>query len=127
MSDLYGSGARGKATRLHAQLVRARGYCLACSMGWEPMPKESTRLECSHIISRRYASTRTDEMNAYCLCSAHHRRFTEWGKEWAAFIEATIGNQEYERLRWKAEQIKKVDWDAEVERLKGLLAEAEYA
>lgn len=127
MSDLYGKGARGKATRLHAQIVRARGECLACAMFWRPMPESSSRLECAHIISRRYASTRTSLDNAYCLCSAHHRRFTEWGKEFAAFIDATIGDAEYARLRARAEELKKVDWDAEVARLTAIWVEIQEA
>lgn len=131
MTRAYGKGLKAKATVLHSKVVRARGYCLACSLGWEPMPKSQTRLECAHIIARNYAATRTDESNAYCLCASHHARFTHWGVEWFRFIEATIGMEEYERLRVKAEFNRRVwkdaDWQAEIDRLSVLLKEAEEA
>lgn len=116
MGDLYGKGPRGKATRLHAQIVRERG---ACENTW-PM-QHSGRLECAHIVSRRYASTRTDLNNAFCLCSACHRFFTEWPLEFHRFVVEMIGQDAYDALRQKALQIKKVDWLAECERLSALV------
>ncbi|HEX9992489.1 MAG TPA: HNH endonuclease [Acidimicrobiales bacterium] len=118
MSNLYGKGPRGKATMLHSQLVRLRGACERCGRS------AGVKLECAHIISRRYASTRTDERNAWCLCSACHRRLTEWPFEHVAFAVATIGQETYDELKAKALTIKKVDWEAEVVRLSALLREA---
>lgn len=129
MSDLYGKGPKGKATRLHAQLVRSRGRCEACAVGWEPMPISPGPLECAHIISRRYSATRTDETNAFALCSSHHRYFGLWGMEFARFIESKIGVEGYDALKDKAERNprpwKESDWKTEVVRLSALLAEVE--
>jgi 5-methylcytosine-specific restriction endonuclease McrA len=114
----YGRGARGKATRLHSLLVRSRGQCEACG---------STRsLQTAHIISRRYAATRTDERNAFALCAACHMRFTDHADEWLEFVDRTIGRAEYDRLKQKAlAGCKSTDsfWLAECERLQALLRE----
>ena len=99
MSAAYGTGKRGKATRLHAEVVRARGRCEA--KGWNGLTC-SKQLQCAHIISRRYAATRCDPTNAYCMCAAHHRYFTEWPYEFHRFIEATIGPNAYDDLRARA-------------------------
>lgn len=109
MSDIYGKGARGKATRLHAQIVRARGACESCG--------GTSTLQCAHIISRRYASTRTDLDNAFCLCAGCHRRYTEWPLEFHSFVLERIGEDGYRTLRKKALEVKKVDWDVEAARL----------
>lgn len=127
MTDMYGTGPRGKATRLHSELVRARGFCQACALHWPPMPETRTRLECAHIISRSYASTRTLTENAFCLCASHHARFTRFGVEWADFIDVTIGREAYDLLWERARSLKKVDWPAEVARLSVLLKEVEDA
>lgn len=117
-STTYGKGARGKATRLHSLLVRSRGRCECCG---------GTRsLQTAHIIGRRYAATRTDERNAFCLCAGCHMRFTQHPDEWLDFIDSTIGRDEYLRLKAKAQEVTKTNvafWLAEVARLSALLAE----
>jgi hypothetical protein len=60
------------------------------------------KLQAAHVLSRRYAATRTDEANAFCLCARCHMRFTEHADEWMGFIDATIGRAEYNRLKGKA-------------------------
>lgn len=101
--------AKVKATALHALIVRSRGHCQNCA---------STRdLQCAHVISRRYANTRTDLDNAFCLCAGCHMRFTEWPLEFADFVEAQIGLERYNELVRKAGSRLKVDWESEVERL----------
>jgi hypothetical protein len=112
-STTYGKGLRGKATKLHSQVVRSRGRCENCG--------STQNLQTAHIIPRRYAATRTDERNAYCMCARCHMRFTEWPNEWMCFISETIGLDEFHRLREKALTVTKVDWAAEVERLSALL------
>lgn len=101
-----------KATVLHSQLVRSRGACENCG--------KTTNLQCAHIISRRYSATRTDLDNAFCLCAGCHMRFTEWPVEFGSFVVDKIGNVEYATLRAKAETVTRMDWAAELERLKGL-------
>lgn len=114
----YGKGARGKATRLHSQVVRARGRCENCGT--------TQSLQCAHIVSRRYAATRTDENNAFCLCAGCHLRFTDHPFEWVKFVLAKIGVDGYDTLRAKAEAGVKANdsfWKAECERLAALLRE----
>lgn len=120
MKTSYGKGPRGKATRLHSQLVRSRGSCEHCG--------SKVALQTAHIISRRFPLTRTDEDNAFCLCAACHRRFTEWPDEWMEFIHDEIGPSEFQRLKEKSQGKitgKKAQefWENEVVRLTELLGE----
>jgi hypothetical protein len=102
--------AKAKATKLHSELVRARGRCQNCG--------STEHLQCAHIISRRYANTRTRLDNALCLCARCHMRFTEWPLEFARFVELTVGHDTYDEL-WKASLATvKVDWVADLERLR---------
>lgn len=112
MSVAYGTGDRGKATRLHAEIVRARGACEKCG--------KRTNLQCAHIISRRYANTRTDPENAFCLCAGCHRYFTDWPLEFQKFVEETIGIDKYAELRARALHPAKVDWSERLRELKTL-------
>ena len=117
----YGKGLRGKATVLHSKVVRSRGICEACG------EQDYSKLQCAHIIPRRFAATRTDERNAFCLCARDHFRFTEHPDEWLAFIDQTIGREEFDRLKQKALAGVKTSegfWRDEIERLNGLLKEA---
>ncbi len=107
--------AKDKATKLHSQIVRARGRCENCGVS-------NDTLQCAHIVSRRYATTRTDLDNAFCLCARCHMFFTEWSVPWVEFIDEQIGRDAYEALERKANEGvgKKVDWAEEVERLAAL-------
>ncbi len=118
MAVSYGKGPRGKATKLHSQLVRLRGHCENC---WSV-----ANLQAAHIVPRTWVWTRTDESNAFCLCAKCHARFTDFPDEWMGFIERTIGLAEYLRLKDKALAGVRVkfDWDTEVLRLQALLKEA---
>jgi hypothetical protein len=121
MSVVYGKGAKGKATRLHSLVVRARGACERCG------ESDYSKLQCAHIVSRRFNNTRTDETAAWCLCWTCHRRLTEWPNEHVAFAWRTIGADAYAELRARAlsdRKWKDADWRAECERLAALLEEA---
>lgn len=115
MSNIYGKGAKGKATKLHAQLVRSRGSCENC--------ESIQNLQCAHIISRKYSWTRTALDNAYCLCASCHRYFTANPIEFAQFTIAKIGEEKYQELFHRRNSIEKFDWDAEVTRLTLIAAE----
>jgi hypothetical protein len=121
MSVAYGKGPKGRATRLHSQVVRARGACEHCGSTY--------RLETAHIIPRRYSATRTLEANAYCLCTRCHRRFHEHVDEWMAFIVSTIGWDEYQRLKDRALANRgpwtEAMWADEATRLRAVLDELE--
>lgn len=117
--SLYGKGTKGKATRLHSLVVRARGRCERCG--------RAENLQAAHIVPRRYNATRTDETNAWALCAGCHLRTTEWASEHMALVERTIGLERFEELRLRAEAGVKANeafWQAEVERLTRLLEEA---
>lgn len=112
---IYGKGAKGKCDKLFSQIVRSAGKCQRCG-GTE-------NLQTAHIISRKYSATRTDLLNAWCLDAKCHRRLTDWPREHSRYITETIGSAKYEELRDKAEQVTKMDWDAEYERLKAVAKE----
>ncbi len=109
--------AKRKATALHSQIVRARGRCENCGA--------TTNLQCAHIISRRYAQTRTRLDNAVCACARCHMHWTEWPLEFAVFVEEHIGLAHYQKLQLLAQETTKVDWDAEVARLTLVLKQVE--
>ena len=115
--------AKEKATRLHSLIVRSKGYCENCGDAWQA---NGSKLECAHIVSRRFSATRTDLDNAFCLCSKCHFRFTEWPLEMAHFVLSKIGERKYEALREKAHNpLVKVDWPAEAERLDAIWKQIE--
>ena len=114
--SIYGKGKRGRATKLHAELVRARGRCENCG--------GTSNLQCAHVIPRRYAATRVDPANAFCLDAKCHMRFTEHADEWMAFVDRTIGRDEFDRLKAKAEAGVKANdafWQGWIETLTPML------
>jgi len=119
MSNIYGKGAKGKATKLHALIVRSRGRCEGCG--------SRHVLQCAHIISRKYSWTRTNLDNAFCLCASCHRYYTDNPVEFGTFTIDKIGEEKYDELRQRRLSIDKFDWDEEANRLnviakeKGLL------
>jgi 5-methylcytosine-specific restriction endonuclease McrA len=113
------SAVKDEATRLHSQIVRlTKGpYCQ------EGCGRLAT--DAAHIIPRVFAHTRTDIANAYALAAECHRRFTNHADEWMAFVDRTIGRDEYLRLKMKAQVgvAVKFDWFAELDRLRQVWAE----
>lgn len=122
MTGMYGAGLKGKATRLHSLVVRARGRCERCG------ESDYSKLQCAHIVSRRYSATRTDERNAWCLCASCHFFLGHNPFDHVVFAHQTIGEAVYAELREKAlsnpRPWKPADWQAEVDRLSALLAVA---
>ena len=109
MSNIYGKGPKGKATKLHAGIVRSRSSCESCD--------STDHLQCAHIISRKYSWTRTALDNAFCLCARCHRHFTDNPVEFGQFTIERIGEPNYQSLLDRRNSIDKFDWDEEVERL----------
>jgi len=124
MSVAYGKGTRAKATKLHSQIVRARGHCERCGVVRPP-----AELQCGHIVRRTHSWTRTDTLNAWALCPACHFKVDADPYEFMQLVDRTIGQEFYMALRRKAfEGVKaKFDWDAELERLQGMWAAIEAA
>ena len=116
MGNMYGSGAKGRATKLHAELIREKGECENCG--------DTHALQCAHIISRKYAKTRPDLNNAFCLCASCHMKFTDNPVDFGKFVIDKIGNKNFSKLRKKAyNTTKKMDWEEEYKRLKEIQAQ----
>ncbi len=123
MSVVKARGAKGQADRLFSKLVRARGVCVGCG------EREYSKLQTCHVVSRRYSMTRVDPANAVCGCWKCHRYWTDNPVEWSQFVENHLGLAEYLRLKQKAVNGvgAKVDWPAEVVRLRALVKQLEAA
>lgn len=74
-------------------------YCPQRRLGNPDLPQ--AQIQCAHIFSRRFKSTRFDPQNAVALCFKCHEKYTEDVRGWEAFIISKIGNDLYNRLRVK--------------------------
>lgn len=114
-------GLKGKATILHSQVVRMYGACEHCGKS------NGVQLQCAHINSRRYNSTRCLLINAYCLCAACHRYFTDHPREFSRFITGTWHQGMYDQVFELARSSKslKTDWQVTLDFLKEMKQEIE--
>jgi len=112
-------GAKAKCDRLFSLIVRARGACENCG------ESRYAQLQTAHIISRRYSHTRCDLDNAYCLCAACHRAFTDHPVDFGAFVK--FKNTNYGVLIIRSQDQAKKDWDDELVRLTAIWADIEAA
>lgn len=110
--SIYGKGWKGKATKLHSQIVRSLGYCQRCG------ERDSALLQCAHIASRKYSATRTDISASLCLCAKCHRYFHDVPTTFRPFVISIIGEEKLADIEAKAQPITKMDWEAEYHRLK---------
>lgn len=109
-------GAKKRADVLFSKLVRARGRCEKCGESRYDL------LQTAHIASRRFSATRCDPQNALCLCAGCHHYFTDHPVEFGRWVIAYLGEDRYEAVLRKAMQTTpRMDWNAEVERLKALV------
>ncbi len=118
MSSIYGTGPKGKATKLHSVVVRARGACECCGDDYYP------NLQCAHIVTRERNATRTDETAAFCLCKSCHMRFTHDPLEWVDFVVSKIGREAYDAIQFRSKAGVKANaayWHAEIARLEALV------
>lgn len=95
---------------LFAAKVRALGYCQACG--------STQSLQCAHGFSRSYKRIRTDFRNAFCLCAHCHVYFTHRPLEWEDWRRERWGEALYAELRTLALSYERVDWRAELARLR---------
>jgi len=117
---LYGNGPKGKATKLHAAVVRARGACEGCG--------STVNLQCCHILTRAFNATRTDLENAICGCASCHARWTANPLLFGDFVRERYGVEHLERVQAKAYagvngKFGDAFWKAEAERLEAELAQ----
>jgi hypothetical protein len=104
-----------QADRLFSKLIRERdGVCVA--RGYREFDC-STVLQCAHLVTRSYKSIRTLDVNAVALCKSHHVYFTHRPMEWEAWCERRWPGRLRE-LKDRALMYVRVDWRAEIERLK---------
>lgn len=110
---------KDEATRLHSKIVRATKGPY-CQNGCGRLATDA-----AHIVGRTFSHTRTDTANAFALCAQCHRHFTNWAADWLAFVDETIGRDEYDRLCAVAQAGvgQKFDWYAELDRLRALAEE----
>ncbi len=121
MSGIYGKGLKAKATKLHSQVVRARGECERCG------ERDYSKLQCAHIVPRRYSLTRCDPTAAWCLCAGCHLKTTEWASMHMELVDATIGRERFDSLRfWALQGVKANDayWQGWIDVLAPMLEEA---
>ena len=90
------SHATAEADRRFSLWIRRRdgGRCMACG--------STERLQCAHIVSRRYRATRWDNDNAVALCSRCHTNYTHHPLEWHEWVDRTFGDAHYGLLRAQA-------------------------
>ena len=113
MSVSYGKGDKGKATKLHSELIRkGTAECENCGTS------DYSKLTCAHIVGRRYSSTRTSLNNAFSLCYSCHRKYTDWPREFSHFITDSWAADIYDELKARAYMVTKVDWTKELGFLK---------
>ena len=106
---------KAAATRMHSIAVRERGACENCG------ESDYSKLQCAHIISRKYAATRVDLDNAFCLCATCHWHYTINPIEFARFTIKTIGDDAYDDLYRRAQQGVKTNmsyWEKKIEELR---------
>ena len=103
---------RNKADKLFSLAIRNRDdHCLACGSAF--------RLQCAHIVSRRYGATRWSMDNAVCLCARCHLKYTHDPLGWEEWVDDRFGKGRLVQLKLRARQgVAKVDLEAVVESLK---------
>ena len=106
--------AKAASDRLFSRLVRSVGYCEHCG-------SSAGQLQCAHWISRRYSNTRCDPENAFCLCAACHRWFTDHPTEFGRWAVGQRGEDVYQRLLEASREPAKVDWVEQRRVLKEML------
>lgn len=95
------------------------GYTCRCP----EFPRRHTReckLQAAHVRSRRYSNTRTDLENAVCLCARCHAYYTDHPHEFGVWLLGERGQEWHDALVARSHQLTKVDWEAEVDRLRGI-------
>lgn len=107
-------GLKGKADKLFSHVIRSVGYCEAD--GYDDI-KCSPQLQTAHIISRKYNATRCDTRNAFCMCAAHHRYFTDHPRQFSRFITTSWAQKYYDTV-WQRSRTpelgKKIDWEERI-------------
>ena len=89
---------RRKLDKICSEIVRGRGKCQRCG--------KRNNLQTAHIFGRTYNNTRFDLDNLLCLCPDCHINFAH--KQpilFAEFVKRILGEEKYELLKEKHNQI----------------------
>lgn len=105
-------GEKAKADKLFSEIIRSHGTCEAS--GYDGR-RCSFQLQTAHIVTRKRSGTRTDLRNAFCLCFAHHRYFTDYPRQFSRFISTTWAKPYYDSVFRKSVTPNKVDWQERVD------------
>ena len=93
-----------KLDKICSDLVRSRGICERCGPA---RYYEFSQLQCAHIYSRTYRNTRWDLKNLLSLCASCHF----WGHknpiEFADWVRDHIGQENWQELRRRRNEIKR--------------------
>ena len=99
-----------QADVLFSKFIRTRDeFCWNC--------QGNAYLQCGHLISRSYRSIRTNPDNAVALCRRCHVYFTHRPLEWREQVERWFPGR-WDELKTQALRYERVDWRAEVRKLK---------
>lgn len=90
---------RNKLDHIFSLKIRERGACERCG-------KKET-LQASHIYSRSNLAVRWDLDNCFCYCAGCHFWWHKNPVEAGEWTKEKMGNERYQALRKKANQIKK--------------------
>lgn len=110
-------GAKAKSDKLFSEIIRSQGECEARE--WDGIAC-SRQLQTAHIVTRKRSATRCDLRNAFCLCFAHHRYFTDYPRQFSRFITATWAQEHYDAVYTKSLTPTKIDWAETADFLKDI-------
>lgn len=85
------SAAVDIADDLFGKIIRYGRCCAECG---SPM-----YIQCAHGFSRRYRATRWHRDNAWPLCRACHKRYTENPLKWEVWLRTVWGDEKYDEMR----------------------------
>jgi 5-methylcytosine-specific restriction endonuclease McrA len=89
-----GGPSKVQLDRWFSLIVRFVGVCQRCGA--------RERLQCAHIVSRRYMGVRHAFDNAMCLCQGCHMFMTYRPLEWEVFVNERFGAETYSALKHRA-------------------------
>ncbi len=121
MSDMYGKGKKGLATKLHSVLIRSLGKCESCGFECDcpnKMKHGVCPMQAAHIEGRKASATRTLLINAYCLCASCHAKFGDKPLTFSRFVTTTWAQEYRNELLRMSNTMTKVNWTDRLQELK---------
>jgi hypothetical protein len=96
--------------RMFSRLIRERAnwMCAYCDKDYMHNP---AGLHTSHFHSRRLKSVRFDPENAEAMCFACHAYLDTHPRVYAEWKRNHLGEERFEELRLRSQEIRKVDLD----------------